>query len=473
MTRAAFATLALVVLALVTVVASAVLGSGDGDAAAGQGGAYAQQAVASIPADWVRVEWYQDAGGGLHAVVVSTPLPPSPTATRTPTATPSLTPPATNTPRPTATSTPTVTRPADASPTPERTPPPTPPPQPTTIPPDNVCYGRVVVDTLRIRTSAGTAATTIGGLTANQVVRVLGITYVGADEWAQVIATDDVGGWAAAWFGGQTYIEFDTSEECLIIRYGETPTSLLIGPHLLYTARVDMLASYLKVSGVVKEVSGDGKLLAVARALNPHVVTIYRHTNDCPPDWMDGGQWFDLVAGGWPAGADWYEAQNECGETSRGYSNTFQIELMRRANERGICLLLYSFSVGTPSLEFFAQTKPVWDWALSHPCQPGRHHSLAMHAYGLGYTIDNEWLMQGWRKRCEVLPGYCERVGIWMTEWEHYEQESDPVDCARVASNVAWARAAYKNTPVRGVLLWSFGALAPWRDLTPCAGVLG
>jgi hypothetical protein len=339
-------------------------------------------------------------------------------------------------------------------------------------PPDEVCYGTVVADTLRLRSDPTTGATVIGGLRAGQRVRILEARLVGENEWARVITSDDVGGWAASWYQGAEFIRYDYTDECLVIQYGDGPQALLVGPHLLFNANGGALAPLLAASSVVKEVSGDGKLLAHARALNPKVVTIYRHTNDCPPDWMDGRQWFNTVAPGWPAGATWYEPQNECGETSRGYSNAFQIELMQAANEAGKCLLLYAFSVGTPSVEFFAQTGPVWDWALKHPCQPGRHHALAWHNYTLGLDWLDRWVFQGWRLRCDALPGYCERVGVWFTEWGAYDAEDQPIDCAREVRNVELAQLEYKNTAIRGVLLWNFGALAPWRDLTPCAGAL-
>lgn len=249
------------------------------------------------------------------------------------------------------------------------------------------------------------------------------------------------------------------------------PTALLIGPHLLYSARSDVLAPLLAASGIVKEVSGTGALLATARALNPHVVTVYRTTvlGECAPDYYDGRQWIDLLAAGWPAGADWYEPNNECGEHSRAYSSTFQLEMMERANERGICLLLYAFGVGNPTIEFFQQTREVWDYALAHECQPGRHHSLSWHTYGLGEPRENPWLFDGYKLRCAALPGYCEAVGIYFTEWEWYTTEDAPISCPQVLDNIRWARAAYKGSPVRAILLWSFGDLKPWRDLTGCA----
>jgi hypothetical protein len=128
--------------------------------------------------------------------------------------------------------------------------------------------------------------------------------------------------------------------------------------------------------------------------------------------------------------------------------------------------------VGNPGEDFMRSITPALDYALAHECQPGRHHAIGMHAYGLTYPRENTWLFSGWRRWCGAIPGYCERLGVWMTEWEWYGEESDPVDCDLVRQNIRWARAEYKGTAIRAVLLWNFGDLKPWRDLTSCAPVL-
>lgn len=498
MTRWGLAFTVLVALALVVLAASAFYDSSN---ASGQGGAYAAQ-VGTIGADWVHIEWYQDSAGGLHFVLAQATVYPTPTApptntprpvasvtpTPTPTATtrPTDTPEPTNTPvytstptlAPTATTTPAVTPTQETGiPTPAATD--TPAPWPTSTPNADICTGTPALNWF-IRSGPGSSYSKLGYFdTANDPARVPPAVTVQRFRLEAYSVDANGTGWYAFWLSESVYGwtaagAWTLSGDCTGLP-GDVP-ALLVGPHLLFNANADRLATLLASSGVVKEVSGDGKLLMWARLLNPDTVTIYRYVDgvvgSCSPDWMDGRQWFDTLYARWPKGADWYELENECGDESRAYSNTHVIETMQAANEAGVCLLLYSFGVGTPSLEMFAATKPVWDWALAHECQPGRHHALAMHAYGLNFPRENIWLFSGWKMRCDALPGYCQRVGIWFTEWEWYANESDPVSCAQVVDNIRWARTEYKNSPVRAVLLWSFGDLQPWRNLTPCAEIL-
>jgi hypothetical protein len=319
--------------------------------------------------------------------------------------------------------------------------------------------------------------TRIGTKAANTYNTIQAFYQDGSYLWA-----DDGGGWWAV-RQGSSWWAYGTNQSANCPNVDGWPDDLeppapitffRVGPHMLFNASTDRLAGLLAVAGVVKEVSGDGHLLRFAESVNPDVVTVYRFVDhvvgNCQPDWMDGRQWVDALVPHWPPGYDFYEVQNECIYWSRAYSTAAVIETMERANELGICLLLYSFGVGHPPVEWFPTITPVLDYALAHECQPGRHHELAMHAYGLGYPRDDMWRFSLWRQLCATVGDYCERVGVWMTEWGWYDQESDPVDCALEVENVQWALREYKDTPIRGVMLWSFGALQPWRDVTPCAG---
>lgn len=435
---------------------------------------------------------YLDESGAMQFVIelpeTATPTAP-PTNTPRPTATPtnpptitrtvSTTPTASSTPdyirTPTQTPTARASASAEPSPTAELTPQPTVGPQPTPIPPDLVCYGSAVYG-LNVRSGPGVEFGKLGSLAAGAGFRITGVTLSGGDEWAAIQTAAGIAGWVASYFGGVEFVTWGDSDECMIIRWGEGTPALLSGPHLLLNANVGALAGYLARAGVVKEVSGNGAILAAARAVNPDVITVYRTTafGECPPDDYTGAQWIDLLIQVWPVGADWYEPMNECAEFAPGYSNTFNLDMVKRANQRGYCLLLYSFGVGWPSESFFAATRPVWDYVLMHPCQVGRHHALGLHAYGLGYERESTWLFSRWRRLCAGdMMQTCQRIGLWFTEWEHYDKESDPVDCARVVENIRWARANYKGTPIRGIMLWSFGGWGGvWRDLTSCAAVL-
>lgn len=430
--------------------------------------------------DLVAIVWvYRDGSQRTFALVEDVP-----TVTPTATPLPSMTPIPTNTTRPTATDIPQPT--IEPSPTPEVTTlptlgPPTLPPVPTATltptPQPGACtftpvaglnvraamWGQVIAR-FGYEDNAGTAPPTIG----IQTLR------------AEARATDDQGDqWVAFWLDADTFGWVHGDYVTLAGACDElpvTPSEVLIGPHMLFNASAGTLWPLLDVAGVAKEVSGDGKLLTMARAANPDVVTVYRYVDDvlgnCSPDWMDGRQWFDALYARWPRGFDWYEIENECGETSRAYSNTHVIETMERANEVGVCLILYSFSVGTPRVEFMKSITPALDYALAHECQPGRHHSIGMHAYGLGYPREDEWRFSLWKKLCGAVPGYCERLGVWFTEWEWYGEESDPVDCAQVMDNVRWALTEYKDTPIQGLMQWSYGPLPPWRDLSGCGGAV-
>lgn len=95
-------------------------------------------------------------------------------------------------------------------------------PVPTAPPAEQVCYGTVRVTTLNIRKTPGTGGAWVSSIQEGQVVRVLSVSYVGNDEWAEVLYGAAITGFAAAYYNGQVFIEYATSPECLLIRFGES-----------------------------------------------------------------------------------------------------------------------------------------------------------------------------------------------------------------------------------------------------------
>ena len=224
----------------------------------------------------------------------------APTNTLRPTATvtPTLTPIPTNTPRPTLTPTPSATPTPTLQPTftvaptlvPILTPTPQttvqpPTPLPTLPPPDEVCYGTVKTDGLRFR-DAPVTGTVIGSWSLNERVRILAVQYAGADEWAQIRGANDRIGWSASYYGGQVFITYDNSPECLTVRFPETAAAWTIHVVPNYNA-LELVSSYstLGAAGIpfgVKSYADFGACIQALEAGGICVLRIPVGGQDCP-----------------------------------------------------------------------------------------------------------------------------------------------------------------------------------------------
>ncbi len=245
--------------------------------------------------------------------------------------------------------------------------------------------------------------------------------------------------------------------------------------------------------GTVKGTTGTETLLAQVKAASPKTVIVYRALVtqdrgmvDCPNAQADpvaeANAW---MAGLWPAwsqvDADYYEFMNECLPPFEWLA-PFTIEVMRLAAERNKCVLALSFDGGSPQPSEFPKLLPVFQYALDHPCQPGRHHGIALHVAGGGphkllSESDSWWGYRYRRYYAEILP-YLPRA----SRLPVYFTEAGPGDgrvqfsCEEIARDmVQYTQQVQQDGFVRGIHLWSLGGPPdlPWVDVTPCLPVIG
>ena len=145
------------------------------------------------------------------------------------------------------------------------------------------------------------------------------------------------------------------------------PDSTLLGLHVLNGTRDREVLSFVRrlaESGhpvaSIKGMNSAENLLNEIEKISPQTVTVYRSMlssdgfGDCPVDVRDAPdpvataqRWMDGLEDYWSlVNADYYEVINEC-PVGLEWINAFMIEVMKIANERGRCLLLFSFPGGT------------------------------------------------------------------------------------------------------------------------------
>jgi hypothetical protein len=153
---------------------------------------------------------------------------------------------------------------------------------------------------------------------------------------------------------------------------------------------------------------------------------------------------------------------------------------MQVAGSLGECLLLFSFSAGTPDPALFDQLLPVYQYALDNPCQPGRYHGIALHAYGVNKStlMSESGINLGLRHRLfysYVLPKLPSAIQIPV-----YLTEAGPGDgrtefkCEDITRDVIqYTRELEYDPYIRGFHLWNVGPKNEWVDVTPCLSMIG
>jgi hypothetical protein len=176
--------------------------------------------------------------------------------------------------------------------------------------------------------------------------------------------------------------------------------------------------------------------------------------------------------------ADYYEIMNEC-HPPMAWLVPFTVEAMRLAGSAGKCILAFSFGPGNPEIADFAQLLPVYQYALEHPCQPGRYHGIALHAYGIGKTtlVSESGIYLGLRHRlyyAHILTQLPEAIFLPV-----YLTEAGPGDgialftCADITRDVIQYTQQLEYDPyIRGFELWSVGGIGQWLNVTSCLPML-
>jgi hypothetical protein len=278
----------------------------------------------------------------------------------------------------------------------------------------------------------------------------------------------------------------------------DTGPRTLMGLHLVVGARKEPvleLAERLNAVGwplgTLKGTSGTEDILREVAAISPNTVIVYRSLltpqgmRDCPDiasdpaaaaqTWMAGQEqfWQDVPA-------DYYEIINEC-QAPMDWMVEFSIEAMRIANQRGRCLLLFSFGPGNPEIDEFAQLVSVYEYALENPCQPGRYHGIALHAYGVDTTtlVSESGIYLGLRHRLfyerilNSLPDAIQ-IPVYLTEVGSGDGHT-PFSCEDTRRDVMQYTQQLEYDPyIRGFHLWNFGPSRPGGvDITPCLPIIG
>jgi len=260
------------------------------------------------------------------------------------------------------------------------------------------------------------------------------------------------------------------------------------GLHLIYSANRDVVARYLSKIGTIKATDGTEWALQLAKETDPSITTVYRALYtpigkyDCPPNWGVGDPnaaadaWYDLLLPLWSSRntreyTDYYEYRNECRFVG-AWEVVFDSRMVQRANQSGICLLLFSDAPGTPEIAEFIQRRPVLDLVLSQECQPGRYHAVALHVY-FGHD-SGAWLFGRWQLFKQSLGAKYSPINYWFTEYGlpntrgEYEGRGEP-DCAAIFTEMDAIDMIYRSEPeVRGYHGYSVGHGTEWMDITPC-----
>ncbi len=314
--------------------------------------------------------------------------------TLAPSSTPSPTVPPTNTVRPSATPTPTATLTVAPTATPTSTPSAT-PTATATISEDMGCYGTVKAEpALRVREHP-VDGTEVGRVPAGARVNIRAVEYVEItgnriDEWAEIVSESGLHGWSAAYYDTAVYIDYDISDECLLVRYPE-PLTMAVGwhatiPNIAYTDLGNSLST-LKAKGVRVAVKAVDDIAAAQLARDQGGLAVFRtvRAGDCSDTSIEPetAAWLRLVAQGpyLPGAARgfWIEPDNECNGylDNLPWLDSYLAELIRLYSERGYRVIFATMPPGFWNKEQIQALTQTWAAASRwRAC-------LGYHAYGI------------------------------------------------------------------------------------------
>ncbi|MBN1565676.1 MAG: hypothetical protein JXA10_17655 [Anaerolineae bacterium] len=243
--------------------------------------------------------------------------------------------------------------------------------------------------------------------------------------------------------------------------------------------------------GTVKGITGTEDILNAVKAESPETVIVFRSMlngdgkrTDCPNLHNDpvaeAQQWIAGYQTYWhTVNADYFEIMNEC-QYPASWLLPFSIEAMRVASTYGECILLFSFGVGNPDPAQYYDLLPAYQYALDNPCGPGKHHGIAMHAYGYGKTtlVSESGIYLGLRHRLAYAIVLSEipdaiKLPVYLTEAGPGDGRAD-FSCQDVTRDVVqYTRELELDPYIRGFHLWNIGPLQPWTDFTSCLPMIG
>jgi hypothetical protein len=274
----------------------------------------------------------------------------------------------------------------------------------------------------------------------------------------------------------------------------------LLGLHLIVGAQegpvLDLVTRLRDAGwpmGTIKGTSGTESLLAKVAKISPETIIVYRSL-ETPRGMIDCANSFEdpvVEANAWMAGlwpewegvpADYFETTNECFPPI-DWLVPFTIETMRLAAARGYCLLVFSFAAGNPEPYQYDQLKPVYEYALQHPCQPGRRHGIALHVYSGGpdRLLSDSGIWLGLRYRLyyeQLLPELPQatQLPVFFTEAGPGDGRiPSPFTCQDITRDMIRYTQQLEETPyIQGFHLWNVGSPDfHWVDVTECLPTLG
>lgn len=291
-------------------------------------------------------------------------------------------------------------------------------------------------------------------------------------------------------------IQFTAPETPRVIELEDWGPRTLMGFHLAMGAPNGPVVDFARRMralgwplGTLKGTTGTENVLNRVAQVSPETVIVYRSLEtpwgmiDCPNTANDPVReaqiWVSGLQSRWRAvQADYFEIMNECLPPA-DWLVQFSIEAMRQAQARGQCLLLFSFSAGHPEPDYFAQLRPVFEYALENPCQPDRYHGIAFHSYGLDRTTlvseaDDSVSLRHRRLYAQLLQELPEALllPVYITEAGAGDGRTR-FECEDVARDVIqYTSQLEQDRYVRGFHLWNLGSQGEWFDATPCLGVI-
>ncbi len=292
-------------------------------------------------------------------------------------------------------------------------------------------------------------------------------------------------------------IQFVSTEQAMVYMPPDAGPHTLMGLHLILGTQqqpvIDLVERLRAIGwplGTLKGTTGTESLLNRVAEISPETIIVYRSQmtpwgmRDCPDTSndpvMEAQKWVLGLQSYWRSvHADYYELTNEC-LPPIDWLIPFTIEAMRLAGEMQECLLVFSFASGNPDPADYAQLLPVYDYALQHPCQPGRYHGVALHAYGMSTLVSQSGLYFGLRHRLfytQILAQLPEAmlIPVYLTEAGAGDGRA-PSDysCEDIRQDVLQYTSELQFDPyIRGFHLWNVGKIEEWVDLTPCLPMLG
>ena len=273
------------------------------------------------------------------------------------------------------------------------------------------------------------------------------------------------------------------------------PDVTLLGLHVLNErSRDEVLQFVMQMEnaghpiGTIKGLNGAEHILTEIEQISPQTVTIYRSLltadglSDCPADIVSvpdpirtAQRWYAGLQPYWTkTNADFYEYMNEC-HAPLEWITEFSIELMRLAAENGQCLLLFSFPGGNPEMAEFDKLLPAYQYAVEHPCAPGRTHGIALHAYSMEDTRmvseTDKWMAMRHRILYErlmlALPAAA-NLPVYITELGIGGGTIMPPCDMIIEDALQYTYQIEEDPYVKGFNLWNVGSGAQWYDITTC-----